>query len=174
MAETSPRVLNFSNRKFSSNSPRPSFFISPSFYSLFCLYHNNLLLRYNISWVFRSALKQSGMHWTVRSANSIIALRCCILSRLWEDFWEYRAAAWWNVVTFLSHTPGFPSSPLFSYALPTNQILPWPLCKRGNERDVGNDEPKRRGRKKMLPFSKGKSLITTYFQPSVWRKSLSR
>ncbi len=38
-------------------------------------------------------LKQSGMHWTVRGANSIIALRCCILSRLWEDFWEYRAAA---------------------------------------------------------------------------------
>jgi hypothetical protein len=37
-------------------------------------------------------LKQSGMHWTVRGANSIIALRCSILSNRWEDFWEYRAA----------------------------------------------------------------------------------
>jgi len=38
-------------------------------------------------------LKQSGMHWSLRGANSIIALRCCISSHLWEDFWEYRAAA---------------------------------------------------------------------------------
>lgn len=38
-------------------------------------------------------LKQSGMHWTVRGANSIIALRCNILSNRWEDFWEDRAAA---------------------------------------------------------------------------------
>ena len=38
-------------------------------------------------------LKQSGMHWSVKGANSIIALRCCILSNRWEDFWEYRACA---------------------------------------------------------------------------------
>lgn len=38
-------------------------------------------------------LKQSGMHWTVKGANSIIALRCCFLSNRWEDFWEYRACA---------------------------------------------------------------------------------
>lgn len=38
-------------------------------------------------------LKQSGMHWSVRGANSIITLRCCIFSGLWEDFWAYRAAA---------------------------------------------------------------------------------
>lgn len=38
-------------------------------------------------------LKQSGMHWTVRGANNIIALRCSILSNRWEDFWEQRAAA---------------------------------------------------------------------------------
>lgn len=37
-------------------------------------------------------LKQSGMHWTVSGANSIIALRCSILSNRWEDFWEHRAA----------------------------------------------------------------------------------
>ena len=38
-------------------------------------------------------LKQSGMHWTVKGANSIIALRCCFLSNRWEDFWEYLACA---------------------------------------------------------------------------------
>ena len=38
-------------------------------------------------------LKQSGMHWTVRGANNIISLRCCILNNQWEDFWEYRSCA---------------------------------------------------------------------------------
>lgn len=38
-------------------------------------------------------LKQSGMHWTVNGANNIIALRCCLLSHRWEDFWESRTAA---------------------------------------------------------------------------------
>ena len=37
-------------------------------------------------------LKQSGMRWTVRGANAIIALRCCDLSGRWEQFWEARAA----------------------------------------------------------------------------------
>jgi hypothetical protein len=41
--------------------------------------------------VIGQRLKQSGMHWTVKGANSIIALRCSILSGRWEDFWEYRA-----------------------------------------------------------------------------------
>lgn len=38
-------------------------------------------------------LKQSGMHWTVKRANHIIDLRCCILSARWEDFWENRASS---------------------------------------------------------------------------------
>ena len=37
-------------------------------------------------------LKQSGMEWTVRGANAIIALRCITLSRRFEDYWESRAA----------------------------------------------------------------------------------
>lgn len=37
-------------------------------------------------------LKQSGMEWSVRGANAIIALRCAKLSRRDEDFWENRAA----------------------------------------------------------------------------------
>ena len=43
--------------------------------------------------VIGQRLKQSGMHWTVRGANNIIALRCNIMSNRWEDFWEHRAAA---------------------------------------------------------------------------------
>ena len=38
-------------------------------------------------------LKQSGMRWTVKGANSIIALRCCQISGRWEEFWGNRAAA---------------------------------------------------------------------------------
>jgi len=37
-------------------------------------------------------LKQSGMQWTVRGANAIIALRCAELSGKTEDFWEQRTA----------------------------------------------------------------------------------
>jgi hypothetical protein len=37
-------------------------------------------------------LKQSGMEWTVRGANAILALRAVTLSHRAEDFWENRAA----------------------------------------------------------------------------------
>ena len=37
-------------------------------------------------------LKGTGMHWTVRGASEIIALRCSILSGRFEDFRERRAA----------------------------------------------------------------------------------
>ncbi len=37
-------------------------------------------------------LKQSGMEWTVRGANAIIALRCATLSNRIDDFWEQRTA----------------------------------------------------------------------------------
>lgn len=38
-------------------------------------------------------LKQSGMFWTVRGANAIVALRCCRFNQRFEDFWaETRAA----------------------------------------------------------------------------------
>jgi hypothetical protein len=36
-------------------------------------------------------LKHSGMHWTLDGANAVIALRCCIKSGRFEDFWEKRA-----------------------------------------------------------------------------------
>ncbi len=43
--------------------------------------------------VIGQRLKQSGIHWTVGGANNVNALRCCILSNRWEDFWEYRSRA---------------------------------------------------------------------------------
>jgi hypothetical protein len=36
-------------------------------------------------------LKRSGSFWTVDGANAIIALRCCRLSRRFEDYWDRRA-----------------------------------------------------------------------------------
>ena len=43
--------------------------------------------------VIGSRLKQSGMFWTVRGANAIIALRCHMLSRKFEDYWASRSRA---------------------------------------------------------------------------------
>ena len=43
--------------------------------------------------VIGSRLKQSGMFWTVRGANAILALRCCHLNGWFEDYWEARRAA---------------------------------------------------------------------------------
>ena len=35
-------------------------------------------------------LKRSGMHWSVDGANAIIALRCCVLSNRFDDYWYRR------------------------------------------------------------------------------------
>jgi len=43
--------------------------------------------------VIGSRLKQSGMFWTTRGANAIIALRCCHLNGRFENYWEARPAA---------------------------------------------------------------------------------
>jgi hypothetical protein len=43
--------------------------------------------------VIGSRLKQSGMFWTVRGANAILALRCCYLNGRLEDYWEQRREA---------------------------------------------------------------------------------
>ena len=42
--------------------------------------------------VIGSRCKQSGMFWTVRGANAILALRCCQLNGRFEDYWEARRA----------------------------------------------------------------------------------
>jgi hypothetical protein len=38
--------------------------------------------------VIASRFKRSGMFWTVRGANAILALRCCHLNGEFEDYWE--------------------------------------------------------------------------------------
>jgi hypothetical protein len=43
--------------------------------------------------VIGSRLKRSGMFWTVRGANAILALRCCHFNGRFEDYWEARRAA---------------------------------------------------------------------------------
>ena len=43
--------------------------------------------------VIASRLKRSGMFWTVRGANAILALRCCHLNGRFEDYWEGRRVA---------------------------------------------------------------------------------
>jgi hypothetical protein len=43
--------------------------------------------------VIGSRLKQSGMFWTLRGANAIIALRCRHLNGRFEDYWQARPAA---------------------------------------------------------------------------------
>jgi hypothetical protein len=40
--------------------------------------------------VIAARLKRSGMFWTLRGANAIIALRCCRISGKFEDYWEAR------------------------------------------------------------------------------------
>ncbi len=42
--------------------------------------------------VVAARLKCSGMFWTVRGANAILALRCCRLNARFEDYWECRQA----------------------------------------------------------------------------------
>jgi hypothetical protein len=43
--------------------------------------------------VIGARLKKSGMFWTVRGANAILALRCCHLNARFEDYWEARRPA---------------------------------------------------------------------------------
>jgi hypothetical protein len=43
--------------------------------------------------VVASRFKQSGMFWTVRGANAILALRCYHLNNRFEDYWEGRRTA---------------------------------------------------------------------------------
>jgi hypothetical protein len=43
--------------------------------------------------VIASRLKCSGLFWTVRGANAILALRCCTFNGRFEEYWEQAPAA---------------------------------------------------------------------------------
>ena len=42
--------------------------------------------------VIGTCFKRSGMFWTVRGANAILALRCCQMNGEFEDYWASRVA----------------------------------------------------------------------------------
>ena len=44
------------------------------------------------SGVIEAGCKQSGMFWSVRGANAILALRCCHINGQFEDYCEQRTA----------------------------------------------------------------------------------
>ena len=57
-----------------------------------CLFVGSGVIEAGCKTIIGMRLKQSGMQWTVRGANSIISLRCCHLSGRMEDYWEQRTA----------------------------------------------------------------------------------
>jgi hypothetical protein len=57
------------------------------------LFYGSGVIEAGCKTVIGSRLKQSGMFWTVRGANAIIALRCNRLSGKFEDYWAARSAA---------------------------------------------------------------------------------
>ena len=57
------------------------------------LFYGSGVIEAGCKTVIGSRLKLSGMFWTVRGANAIIALRCTRLSGKFEDYWETRPQA---------------------------------------------------------------------------------
>jgi hypothetical protein len=57
------------------------------------LFYGSGVIEAGCKTVIGSRLKQSGMFWTVRGANAIIALRCTRLSCKFEDYWASRSLA---------------------------------------------------------------------------------
>jgi hypothetical protein len=74
---------------FERNAPRMRY---PEFRSQH-LFVGSGVIEAGCKTVIGSRLKHSGMFWTVRGANAIIALRCCHLNGRFEDYWEQRLAA---------------------------------------------------------------------------------
>jgi hypothetical protein len=69
--------------------------------------------------VIASSLKRSGMFWTVRGANAILALRSCHLNGRFEHYWETRRAdiATYNNFNFYVAHPRLPRQNL-AFPLP--------------------------------------------------------
>ena len=95
-------LLNFPTRKpelrkmlrieadyFARNQPRMRY---PKFRQQ-GLFFGSGVIEAGCKTVIASRLKQSGMFWTVRGANAIIALRCTRLSSKFEDYWASRSLA---------------------------------------------------------------------------------
>ena len=74
---------------FKTNSPRMRY---PEFRAQ-GLFVGSGVIEAGCKAVIGSRLKGSGMFWTVRGANAIIALRCCRFNGRFEDYWEDARAA---------------------------------------------------------------------------------
>jgi hypothetical protein len=74
---------------FAANAPRMNY---PKFRKQH-LFVGSGVIEAGCKTVIAHRLKQSGMFWTVKGANSILALRCCHLNGRFEDYWEARHAA---------------------------------------------------------------------------------
>jgi hypothetical protein len=57
------------------------------------LFYGSGVIEAGCKTVIGSRLKQSGMFWTLRGANAIIALRCTCLSGKFDDYWASRSLA---------------------------------------------------------------------------------
>ena len=64
-------------------------FLSPITY----LFVGSAVIDAGCKTVIGSRLKQSGMFWTVRGANAIVALQRCHLNNRFEDYWDARRPA---------------------------------------------------------------------------------
>jgi hypothetical protein len=82
------KAIRIEAEYFDSNRERMRY---PSFRKL-NLFVGSGVIEAGCKTVIGSRLKQSGMFWTVKGANAIIALRCCCVSRKFEAYWEDRAA----------------------------------------------------------------------------------
>ncbi len=73
---------------FEKNAPRMRY---PEFRSQH-LFVGSGVIEAGCKTVIGQRLKQSGMFWSIRGANAILALRCCHLNGRFESYWEARAA----------------------------------------------------------------------------------
>jgi hypothetical protein len=73
---------------FENNTPRMRY---PEF-RLQHLFVGSGVIEAGCKTVIGSRCKQSGMFWTVRGANAILALRCCQINGRFEDYWAARRA----------------------------------------------------------------------------------
>ncbi|MGH9666153.1 MAG: hypothetical protein ACRD9L_17140 [Bryobacteraceae bacterium] len=92
LPSTHPEVLEKIRTEadsFARNAPRMRYPKFPSQH----LFVGSGVIEAGCKTVIGSRLKRSGMFWTVRGANAILALRCCHLNGRFENYWEGRRAA---------------------------------------------------------------------------------
>jgi hypothetical protein len=88
-ADDLTRILNNEADYFDRNKERMRY---PAFRAQ-SLFVGSGVIEAGCKTVIALRLKRSGMFWTVRGANAIIALRCSLLSHRFEDYWESRRSA---------------------------------------------------------------------------------